>query len=118
MLVQPLTLHCNAVVCTKCITDYIATSASTQCPCCEDSHELTAKFSAAAPALQLRTLLHTKTICLEQSSVKGLFNFSTMIVGESNPLPSSLVEENERCSKKIAELVSGMHFGIWIICTL
>ena len=37
MLVQPLTLHCNAVVCTKCITDYIATSASTQCPCCEDS---------------------------------------------------------------------------------
>ncbi|KAL5474394.1 hypothetical protein EMCRGX_G026336 [Ephydatia muelleri] len=61
-------------------------------------------FSAAAPALQLRTLLHTKTICLEQSSVKDLFNFSTMIVGESNPPLSSLVEENERCSKKIAEL--------------
>ena len=37
MLVQPLTLHCNAVVCTKCISDYIATSASTQCPCCEYS---------------------------------------------------------------------------------
>ena len=37
MLVQPLTSHCNAVVCTKCISDYIATSASTQCPCCEDS---------------------------------------------------------------------------------
>ena len=36
----------------------------------------------------------------------------------SSPLLSSLVEENERCSKKIAELVSGMHFDIWIICTL
>ena len=35
-----------------------------------------------------------------------------------SPLLSSLVEENERCSKKTAELVSGMHFGIWSICTL
>ena len=35
-----------------------------------------------------------------------------MIVGEFSPLLSSLVEENERCSKKIAELVSGMHFSI------
>ena len=38
-----------------------------------------------------------------------------MIVGESSPLLSSLVEENVRCSKKRAELVSGMHFSIWII---
>ena len=35
-----------------------------------------------------------------------------MIVGESSPLLSSLVEENERCSKKRAELVSGMHFSM------
>ena len=74
MLVQPLTLHCNAVVCNYKV--------------------------------------------LEQSSVKDLFNYSAMIVGESSPLLSSLVEEFERCSKKIAELVSGMHFDIWINYTL
>ena len=51
-----------------------------------------------------------EAICLEQSSVKDLFNYSAMIVGESSPLLSSLVEENERCGMEIAKLVSGMHF--------
>eukprot|EP00731_Ephydatia_muelleri_P029890 Em0021g413a len=45
-----------------------------------------------------------EAICLEQLSVKDFFNYSAMIVGESSPLLSSLVEENERCSNKIAEL--------------
>lgn len=52
-----------------------------------------------------------EAICLEQSSVKDLFNYSAMIVGESSPLLSSLVEENERC---------GMEIGKWnalCICT-
>ena len=51
-----------------------------------------------------------EAICLEQSSVKDLFNYSAVIVGESSPLLSSLVEENERCGMEIAKLVSGMHF--------
>ena len=59
MLVQPLTctLHCNAVVCTKCITDYIATSASTQCPCCDESVNLLPSSVQPAPAM-IQRLLH------------------------------------------------------------
>ena len=59
MLVQPLTLHCNAVVCTKCITDYmyIASSASTQCPCCDDSVNLLPSSVQPAPVM-IQRLLH------------------------------------------------------------
>ena len=42
----------------------------------------------------------------EYSSLKDLFNYSAMIVGESSPLLSSLAEENISYSSKIAELVS------------
>ena len=79
----------------------------------------TASYDAYVAAVKDLTTYkeQLEAICLEQSSVKDLFNYSAMIVGESSPLLSSLVEENERCSKKIAELVSGMHFGISIICT-
>ena len=57
MLVQPLTLHCNAVVCTKCISDYIATSASTQCPCCDDSVNLLPSSVQPAPVM-IQRLIH------------------------------------------------------------
>ena len=65
-----------------------------------------------SPNMELTTTYkeQLEAICLEQSSVKDLFNYSAMIVGESSPLLSSLVEENERCGMEIAKLVSGMHF--------
>ena len=84
-----------------------------------DMELTTASYDAYVAAVKDLTTYkeQLEAICLEQTSVKDLFNYSAMIVGESSSLISSLVEENERCSKKIAELVSGMHFGIWIICT-
>ena len=79
-----------------------------------DMELTTASYDAYVAAVKDLTTYkeQLEAICLEQTSVKDLFNYSAMIVGESSSLLSSLVEENERCSKKIAELVSGMHFGI------
>ena len=51
MLSQPLKLHCNVVVCAKSIIDAITTSASTQCPCCEDAVNLVP--SSVQPALDI-----------------------------------------------------------------
>eukprot|EP00731_Ephydatia_muelleri_P032648 Em0024g192a len=71
-----------------------------------DMELTTASYDAYVAAVKDLTTYkeQLEAICLEQTSVKDLFNYSAMIVGESGPLLSSLVEENERCSKKIAEL--------------
>ncbi|KAL5469048.1 hypothetical protein EMCRGX_G030239 [Ephydatia muelleri] len=63
MLSQPLKLHCNAVVCAKCIADSIATSASTQCPCCEDAVNLVPGSVQPAPDLTQRLLCDVMVSC-------------------------------------------------------
>ena len=63
MLSQPLKLHCNAVVCLKCIADSIATSASTQCPCCEDAVNLVPGSVQPAPDLTQRLLRDMMVSC-------------------------------------------------------
>ena len=60
----------------------------------------TAPRELAALKEQLEVLHH------ECISLKDLFNFSAMIVGEISPLLSSLAEEDISYSSKIAELVS------------
>ncbi|KAL5505491.1 hypothetical protein EMCRGX_G006934 [Ephydatia muelleri] len=60
---QPLKLHCNAVVCAKCIADSIATSASTQCPCCEDAVNLVPGSVQPAPDLTQRLLCDVMVSC-------------------------------------------------------
>ena len=51
---------------------------------------------------------------LGQSSLNDLFNYSAMIVHECSPLLSSLIEENDRCSMKISDLISGgIQYSIW-----
>ena len=63
MLSQPLKLHCNAVVCAKCIADSIATSASTQCPCCEDAVNLVPGSVQPAPDLTQCLLCDVMVSC-------------------------------------------------------
>ena len=63
MLSQPLKLHCNAVVCAKCIADSIATLASTQCPCCEDAVNLVPGSVQPAPDLTQRLLCDVMVSC-------------------------------------------------------
>ncbi|KAL5496438.1 hypothetical protein EMCRGX_G012721 [Ephydatia muelleri] len=63
MLSQPLKLHCNAVLCAKCIADSIATSASTQCPCCEGAVNLVPGSVQPAPDLTQRLLCDVMVSC-------------------------------------------------------
>ncbi|KAL5503387.1 hypothetical protein EMCRGX_G010326 [Ephydatia muelleri] len=58
------TVHAsNAVVCAKCIADSIATSASTQCPCCEDAVNLVPGSVQPAPDLTQRPLCDVMVSC-------------------------------------------------------
>lgn len=68
----------------------------------------TASYEEYATALRELTALKEQLEVLqhEHSSLKDLFNYSAMIVGESSPLLSSLAEKNISYSSKIAELVS------------
>ena len=55
---------------------------------------------------------------LEQSNLNDLLNYSAIIIGDCSPLLSSLIKENDRCSMKIADLVSAIHaldiqYSIW-----
>ena len=67
-----------------------------------------ASYEEYATALRELTVLKEQLEVLhhERSSLKDLFNYSAMIVGESSPLLSSLAEEDISYSCKIAELVS------------
>ena len=68
----------------------------------------TASYEEYATALRELTALKEQLEVLhhECSSLKDLFNYSAMIVGEISPLLSSLAEEDISYSSKIAELVS------------
>ena len=71
--------------------------------------ELTmASYEEYATALRELTALKEQLEGLhhEHSSLKNLFNYSAMIVGEISSLLSSLAEEDISYSSKIAELVS------------
>ena len=62
MLSQPLKLHCDVVVCAKCVVDAITTSASTRCPCCEDAVNLLP--SSVQPASDIIQRLQCDVIIL------------------------------------------------------
>lgn len=68
----------------------------------------TSSYEEYATSLRELTALKEQLEVLhhEHNSLKDLFNYSAMIVGESSPLLSSLAEENISISSKIAELVS------------
>ena len=62
---------------------------------------------ATAPARELTALKEQlEVLHHERISLKDLFNYSAMIVGEISSLLSSLSEEDISYSSKIAELVS------------
>ena len=63
---------------------------------------------ATAPARELTALKEQlEVLHHERISLKDLFNYSAMIVGEISPLLSSLAEEDISYSSKIAELLLG-----------
>ena len=63
MLSQPLKLHCNVVVCAKCIVDAITTSANTQCPCCDGAVNLVPSFVQPASDIIQRLLCDVIISC-------------------------------------------------------
>ena len=40
LLTQPLELPCSALVCTKCIVEWVAATGAEKCPCCSDDDPL------------------------------------------------------------------------------
>ena len=68
---------------------------------------------ATAPARELTALKEQlEVLHHERISLKDLFNYSAMIVGEISPLLSSLAEDDISYSSKIAELVCDWILGI------
>ena len=73
-----------------------------------DAELTTASYEEYATAVKELTAYKEQLEVLQQEhcSLKDLFNYSAIIVGESSPLLSSLIEEDENYSSKIAKLVS------------
>ena len=73
-----------------------------------DAELTTASYEEYATAVRELTAYKEQLEVLQQEhcSLKDLFNYSAIIVGESSPLLSSLIEEDEKYSSKIAKLVS------------
>ena len=63
MLSQPLKLHCDVVVCAKCVVDAITTSASARCPCCEDAVNLLPSSVQPASDIIQRLLCDVIILC-------------------------------------------------------
>ena len=55
LLTQPLELPCSALVCTKCIVEWVAATGAENCPCCSDDGPLLS--SRIRPASNLILLL-------------------------------------------------------------
>ena len=73
-----------------------------------DAELTTASYEEYATAVRELTAYKEQLEVLRQEyrSLKDLFNYSAIIVGESSPLLSSLIEDDANYSRKIAKLVS------------
>ena len=49
LLTQPLDLPCSALVCTKCIVEWVAATGADNCPCCSDDGSLLSSQIRSAP---------------------------------------------------------------------
>ena len=71
LLTQPLELPCSALVCTKCIVEWVAATGAENCPCCSDDGPLLSSWIRPAPNLILLLLADILVHCVCSRAVKA-----------------------------------------------
>ena len=67
ILSQPLELQCGALVCAKCLQEWIAASGAVNCPCCSEGGPLVSSHVRPAPGVILLLLLDVLVHCTDCS---------------------------------------------------
>ena len=63
ILAQPLELQCGALVCAKCLREWIAASNAVNCPCCSEDRPLVSSHVSPAPKTILLLLSEVLVCC-------------------------------------------------------
>ncbi|KAL5487179.1 hypothetical protein EMCRGX_G019751 [Ephydatia muelleri] len=67
ILSQPLELLCGALVCAKCLQEWIAASGTVNCPCCSEGGPLVSSYVRPAPGVILLLLSDVLVHCTDCS---------------------------------------------------
>ena len=98
ILSQPLELQCGALVCVKCLQEWIAATGAVNCPCCSEDGPLVSSHVRQAPGVILLLLSNVLVNCTDCS--RGIK------AGDYDCVPSLAPEEEKQAAGLLKRAIS------------